>query len=73
MMFYGLQLNWNYRKQRFCNPHFTCVVYGSYNGGAHPERSIDCIFISYRVQMFPPMCVFLYVRLYSLKCKPGKD
>ena len=40
MMFYGLRLNWNYRKQRFCNPHFTCVVYGGYNGGVHPEYLI---------------------------------
>jgi hypothetical protein len=41
MMCYGLRLNWNYRKQRFCNPHFTCVVYGSYNGGVHPTRSVQ--------------------------------
>ena len=34
---YGLRLNWNYRKRRFCNPHCTCVVYGDCNGGVHHQ------------------------------------
>ena len=48
MMCYGLRLNWNYRKQRFCNPHFTCKVYGSYNGGAgaHPVTAYIAIFLT---------------------------
>ena len=52
MMCYGLRLNWNYRKQRFCNPHFTCVVYGSYNGGVHPSEIEIMLFIDIKVYRY---------------------
>ena len=71
MMFYGLRLNWDYRKQRFCNPHFTCVVYGGYNGGAHPVYS----WIDYNIYdkrfVIKPACVNMYGVIHMRDRIPG--
>ena len=64
-MFYGLRLNWNYRKQHFCKPHFTCVVYGGYNGGTHPTLTFQVDSVCYNNQL----CKYIHDIFMRLKCQ----